>query len=425
MNISIKAKRTAAVIAIALVIACLMPAAAFADTVTIPAPDEAQSAYVFDNSGYITYDGIMILDTRCEWLKQDGINVIISVENDPSALADQMADSRAQGLEGGNGVVVAINTTTGESICKAYGTAAEVITDERCGNISGIAASELAENGVYRACQSAVYNIDRVVNDGYEPQKVDYFMPSVTDNAGYLSESELIDLKQRLDGLRADHNIDVAVAIDAQMWGDTVEQAADNTYDYYMYGAGAGNDGILLYISKEPRMYQMTTYGYAITAFTDHGIEEIQSQMLPYLRNDDYYSACMAYADEAEYMLQQAESGAPYDVDSGDTPMDTSMRIWYSLRMGVFAALIFAIIAAIIATRSKSRQMNTAREKTDAHGYMKPGSLNISGSRDVFLYSHLDRREKPKDPPPSAGGGGSTVHISSSGRSHGGGGGSY
>lgn len=251
-------------------------------------------------------------------------------------------------------------------------------------------------------------------------------MPSVTDNAGYLSDADIASLSERLDGLREEYDIDVAVAIDDQMWGDTVEEAADNTYDYYLYGAGAGNDGILLYISKEPRMYQMTTYGYAITAFTDYGIEEISSQMLPYLQDNDYYSACMAYADEAEYMLQEARSGAPYDVDSGDMQMDNSVRFGYALRMGVFIALIFALIASLIATRSKSRQMNTAREKTDAHGYMRPGSFNLQNSRDVFLYSHLDRRERPKDPPPSAGGGGgSSVHISSSGRSHGGGGGSY
>ena len=170
-------------------------------------------------------------------------------------------------------------------------------------------------------------------------------------------------------------------------------------------------------------MYQITTFGSGITAFTDYGIEYMQSLIVPKLQNDDYYLACMAYANGADELLRQAADGTPYDVGSDDVELTAGERTSASLGFGIILALIIALIASAISTRIKVNQMNTAREQADAHGYMKPGSFNLQTRQDVFLYSHLDRREKPKEPP--AGSGGSTVHVSSSGRSHGGGGGSY
>ena len=47
------------------------------------------------------------------------------------------------------------------------------------------------------------------------------------------------------------------------------------------------------------------------------------------------------------------------------------------------------------------------------------GSLQLTRSRALFLYTHIDRREKSKSSS------GSSTHTSSSGTTHGGGGGQY
>ena len=51
---------------------------------------------------------------------------------------------------------------------------------------------------------------------------------------------------------------------------------------------------------------------------------------------------------------------------------------------------------------------------------MKKNSMQITQSRDLFLYKTLGRTEKPKSEDRS---GGSSTHSSSSGKTHGGGGG--
>lgn len=425
-NINVR-KRTAVIAAVVMALMLLMPMSVFAEPAAGKNVQSSQNEYIFDTSGSLAAEQQKILDTRCEWLKDDGINVIIDIENGSSAQADQaqIADSRAAGFSDGNGVVFVIDTVTHESTVRAYGIAATLFTlNNRAGQISLIAAAELAENDIYRACQSVIYNIDGVVNGGCEPEQVDYFRPAVVDNAGYLNDDEVNSLTVRLNDLRDTYDVDVAVVIDDRMWGDDVESAADDTYDYYFYGAGTEDDGVLLYISKEPRMYQISTFGSGITAFTDYGIEYLQSLIVPNLQNDDYYSACMDYANGADDLLQQAADGTPYDIYSDDTDLTAGEKAGSSIGFGILLSLIIALIASAISTRSKVKQMNTAREQADAHGYMKPGSFDLRTRQDVFLYSHLDRREKPKDPPPGSGGG-SSVHVSSSGRSHGGGGGSY
>ena len=61
--------------------------------------------------------------------------------------------------------------------------------------------------------------------------------------------------------------------------------------------------------------------------------------------------------------------------------------------------------------------MKTAVENDYAANYVKPGSKQLTMSRDIFLYSHITKTEKPKN--------NSGSHNSSSGRTHGGGGGSF
>ena len=68
---------------------------------------------------------------------------------------------------------------------------------------------------------------------------------------------------------------------------------------------------------------------------------------------------------------------------------------------------------------SMKAKLKTVRQQAKADDYMTPGSLHLTYSRDLFLYTHLDRREKPKSDS------GSSTHTSSSGTTHGGGGGKF
>ena len=78
------------------------------------------------------------------------------------------------------------------------------------------------------------------------------------------------------------------------------------------------------------------------------------------------------------------------------------------------AGLVIAlIIVACMISKLKSVHMQAA-----AGNYVKDGSVDISEMRDLYLYSNITKRARPKND--SNNGGGSSTHISSSGETHGG-----
>ena len=83
----------------------------------------------------------------------------------------------------------------------------------------------------------------------------------------------------------------------------------------------------------------------------------------------------------------------------------------------VLVCLLTPLLLGFIMMKKKLKKMKTAVENDYAANYIKPGSMRIDTSRDLFLYSRITKTERPKSS--------SGTHTSSSGRTHGGRGGSF
>ena len=227
--------------------------------------------------------------------------------------------------------------------------------------------------------------------------------PSVADVPGVLSAGEYEKLSERLNSLRSTYDVDVAFIISDEMITEDAQAEADDIYDSYEYGVGENYDGILYFVCETTHEYAFSTCGRAIEIFNDDGLEYIDEAMLPYLKKGDYYQAGMVYADKCAELMGMAANGEPYK---------KKINILY-----VIAGIILIPLAVAFAfmTRKLSK-MNTAVMQPGAANYMKPGSMNMDFSRDIFLYSTVSKREKPKE---------SSTHTSSSGRTHGGRSGSF
>ncbi len=97
-----------------------------------------------------------------------------------------------------------------------------------------------------------------------------------------------------------------------------------------------------------------------------------------------------------------------------------------SNQLDVFTSLLISlavgILVSLIVTGKMKGKLKTVRMQPAAEEYVRKGSMLVTESSDLFLYSHVDRRAKSKD---DDSGGGSSTHTSSSGSSHGGGGGKF
>ena len=232
--------------------------------------------------------------------------------------------------------------------------------------------------------------------------------PPIIDDAGYLMQSELDELSRKLDKVREKYNFEVAIYTESDMTSGSAEASADDIYDYNGYGAGENDDGIMLYICSDTREYHFTTHGKGLRYFNSNGLAYLESKVVPYLSENDYFEAFEEYIETADELLQMATDGKPYN--------EKQYSMKYLLGV-IIVCFIAPLLIAFWMMKRKLKKMKTAIENDYAANYIKPGSMRIDTSRDLFLYSRITKTERPKSS--------SGTHTSSSGRTHGGRGGSF
>lgn len=236
------------------------------------------------------------------------------------------------------------------------------------------------------------------------------------DTAGLLTDEEWETLNARLDEISVRQSMDVAIMTTDTMNGSSAMDYADYAYEYMQFGYGDRRDGLLLLISIDEGEWWISTCGYGITAFTDYGIEYIGEKIQPYLSDGDFATAFDTYASLCDSFITQARAGNPFDID--DKPDEPLSVVWIPVSL-----LIGFIIAKIIVGTMKGK-LKTVRAQKAANSYMKKDSMQITESRDLFLYHTVTRTAKASGGS-SGGRGGSSTHRSASGTTHGGGGGKF
>ena len=241
----------------------------------------------------------------------------------------------------------------------------------------------------------------------------------MNDSAEVLTEDEDSELEASLEELSVRQSFDVVVATIDSLESEgytSMEEYADDLYDYCQFGYGENRDGVLLLVSTGDRKWHISTCGYGITAFTDAGIQYLGEQMTPDMADGDYAAAFRTFIQWTDAYVTAAREGHPYDVDN--MPKEPFSILYLGL------ALVIGLVTALIVTGVMKSQLKSVAPQRDATSYVRQGSMKLTNQRDLFLYRDVHRTERPKETS-SGDSGGSSTHTSSSGSTHGGGGGSF
>ena len=239
------------------------------------------------------------------------------------------------------------------------------------------------------------------------------------DGAGVLTEDEDNELEDALEELSLRQSFDVTIASIESLESvnaDSMEQYADDLYDYCQFGYGTDRDGVLLLVSVGDRKWHLSTCGYGITAFTDAGIQYLGQQLTPFMAEGDYAGAFRTFVQWADDYVTAAREGHPYDVNT--LPREPLSPMYLVLALGIGLVLAWVIVGVM------KGQLRSVAFQENAASYVREGSMKLTNQRDLFLYRDVHRTEhvEAKDSDSS---GGSSTHTSSSGTTHGGGGGSF
>jgi uncharacterized protein len=232
--------------------------------------------------------------------------------------------------------------------------------------------------------------------------------PQMVDNAQLLTTEQTLELESQLKQISSRWNVAVVIVTTDHLGGKTPQAYADDYFDFGSYG----KDGILFLVCMGTRQWHISTAGSCIPVFTDAGLAYMEDQFREDLKENEFYDAFTTFANLCDDFLRQADSGAPYD--SENLPKEP-----FSWVINIAICLIIGLIIALIVTGVMRSQLKSVRPQHTARDYVRSGSLQITEAWDLYLYSHVSRRAKPKQSS------GSSVHRGSSGSSHGGRGGSF
>ena len=241
----------------------------------------------------------------------------------------------------------------------------------------------------------------------------------MNDSANVLTEDEDNELEASLEELSLRQNFDVVIATIESLESvdyTSMEEYADDLYDFCQFGYGADRDGVLLLVSVGDRKWHISTCGYGITAFTDAGIQYLGQQMTPDMADGDYAAAFRTFVQWSDAYIDAARSGRPYDVKN--LPREPLSPMYLFLALGIGLVLAWVVVGVM-----KSRLRSVAFQE-NAASYVREGSMNLTNQRELFLYRDVHRTEHVEEKDSDSSGGSST-HTSSSGTTHGGGGGSF
>ena len=220
-------------------------------------------------------------------------------------------------------------------------------------------------------------------------------MPRLVDAADLLTDSQELELLERLDAVSAELQADVVIVTMESCGGYSADQVAEAYYDQYDFGYGGNRDGVLLLLSMAERDWRILCNGFAADAITPGERDAIGEHIVEELSAGEYMEAFMEFSSLCVYEIEGERNGFPFE---------------FGLSLGVSVAI--GLVAALIVTGIMRSKLKSVRSQTGAREYTRPGSMQLTRSSDLFLYRTVNRRRKPQQSSSgSRGGGGGGRHV--------------
>ena len=364
--------------------------------------------YMNDSAGVLSNSQAASVNDQLKSVSEKlGFDVIAitvnGIDEDIDVYADEFYE---EGGYAGDGLAYIVDFGEGEWWISTFGSIDDVLTEEKIDYIGGQIVEKLSNGENYEAFSLLPGIVSGMFTTTSSAPEA---TGRLVDAADLLSDDEEQKLKNKLDEISERQQFDVVVVTVDSTDGKSPMAYADDYYDYNGYGFTDAHDGTLLLLAMDERDWWVSTTGYGITALNDSAIEYVEDKVVPYLSDAEYYDGFVTFANFVDTRVTEQREGK-------------SFKEPFGFGFAAIVSIVIGFIISLIITMPAKAKLKSVRMQPFANDYAKPGSLQLTDSRDIFLYTHVTRTERPKE---SSSGGGSSTHSGSSGTSHGGGGGKF
>ena len=205
--------------------------------------------------------------------------------------------------------------------------------------------------------------------------------PLVCDWEGLLTDTEAAELEILYADYSRQYGFTPILLTTDNFAGFDAASYAENYYD-----TTYPRDGILLLVSLTEGQWYILTNGACHDRISDWDAEAIGEELVSLIRMGETYKAFAQFPELA------ARYFAPSDENALTAPVTTGKN--YGKTIGI--SMTVGMLLGLIATGIMAAQMKTVRNQSGASDYIRSGSMHLTNSRDIFLYSHVHRTPKPK-----------------------------
>lgn len=217
----------------------------------------------------------------------------------------------------------------------------------------------------------------------------------VQDDEHLLTDHDVVKLEEVYSQYAQTYGFTPAVVTTESFGAISAEAFAGQYYDIQGYP----EDGILLLVSIEEGQWYILTNGECYYRISDADAESIGEELVPMIRDGSYYAAFLKFPElVAERFV--ANEPIPDDYEE-DVPVPVVPKKTYGKTIAICMGV--GMLIGLLTVGVMAAQMKSVRQQSGASDYVRPGSMRLSVSRDIFLYSHVSRTPKPKNT--SSGGG--------------------
>lgn len=213
---------------------------------------------------------------------------------------------------------------------------------------------------------------------------------NIADNAGLLTDDELTALGYKLSYISRRLEADIVIVTERSVYD--MQSFAEDYYD----SNGYGDSGVLLLYCKNGNEAYIDTVGGCRYALNTDRQDKIFDAIAPYIRSESYSDAFTVFIDKCEMYIGNyiAANGSLSEYEySSDSAF--GLRVgWYHLA-GI--SVIIGVIVGFIAVFVMKSKLRSVRYNGSAGNYVVRDSMNVTQSREIFLYRHVARVAKPKD----------------------------
>lgn len=211
----------------------------------------------------------------------------------------------------------------------------------------------------------------------------------LVDEADILTAQEEERLRQELESIGREYNLDAAIVTVDSINGWDIEYYTEDYYDQNGYD----EDGVILLISMQEREWCIFGSGEGGEIFTSSVIDQLGEKIEDELSDGAYADAFETFIQQCRYHIDGSRNGYPFKAGTA-----------------IIVALVLGLLTALITTGVMRGQLKSVRRKYTATDYLKPGSMQVTHAHELYLYSNVSRIRRQQS---SSGGSGRSRSIGS------------